>query len=250
MLAHIGLEIVDQRPAQVSSNRQALLGALAVDGALDLEQRVDAAHDLDCDRRQRDFLFARGLAPGVLLEIGHGEERAPRMDPTRRLPDRARLSARQIELVVAVIGVGLQDAGISRQMRLRMLAPAIARVVEHRRGRPDAAERLVVANINPAPPGIGFALGQNRHGRIVAMQALGRHDMGFDKAKERIERRADRAHRVGHGRQRDRHAFQRIALGLTVQRLMLAELLEHDHRQQARPRPAPRDRHGTAPAPG
>ena len=73
------------------------------------------------------------------------------------------------------------------------------------------------------------------------MQALGRHDMGFDKAQQRIERRADRAHRVGHGRQRDRHAFQRVALGLAVQRLMLAELLEHDHRQQARPRPAPRD---------
>ena len=163
------------------------------------------------------------------------------MHPARRLPDRAGLAVRQIELVVAVIGVRLQDAGISRQMRLRMLAPAIARVVEHRRGRPGAAEGLVVSNINPAPPGIGLAFGQNRHGRIVAMQALGRHDMSFHKAKERIERRADRAHRVGHGRQRDRHAFQGITLGLTVQRLVLTELLEHDHRQEARPRPSPRD---------
>ena len=126
-------------------------------------------------------------------------------------------------------------------MRLRMLAPAITRVVEHRRGRPDAAEGLVVSNINPAPPGIGLAFGQNRHGRIVAMQALGRHDVRFHQVKERIERRTDRAHRVGHGRQRDRHAFQRIALGLPIQRLVLTELLEHDHRQQARPRPAPRN---------
>ena len=71
------------------------------------------------------------------------------------------------------------------------------------------------------------------------MQALGRHDMGFDQAQQRIERGADRAHGVGHRRQRDRHAFQGVALGLAVQRLMLAELLEHDHGQQARPGPCP-----------
>jgi len=64
-------------------------------------------------------------------------------------------------------------------MRLRVLAPAIARVVEHRRRRPGAAEGLVVSNVNPAPAGICLAFGQNRHGCIVAMQALGRHDMRF-----------------------------------------------------------------------
>src|SRR5882762_925923 len=57
--------------------------------------------------------------------------------------------------------------------------------------------------------------------------------MSFDKTKERIERRTDRSHRVGHGRERDRHPFQSVTLGLTVQGLMLTELLEHDHRQQA-----------------
>jgi hypothetical protein len=31
----------------------------------------------------------------------------------------------QIELVIPVIGVGLQDAGIPRQMRPGMLAPAV-----------------------------------------------------------------------------------------------------------------------------
>ena len=73
------------------------------------------------------------------------------------------------------------------------------------------------------------------------MQALGRHDVGFDKTEERIERRADRAHRVGHGRESDRHAFQGVALGLAVQRLMLTKLLEHDHGQQAGTRPSPGD---------
>jgi transposase len=45
---------------------------------------------------------------------------------------------------VCLVGVGLQDAGITRQMRLRMFAAAIARAVEDRRRRPRAGERPVV----------------------------------------------------------------------------------------------------------
>ena len=63
------------------------------------------------------------------------------------------------------------------------------------------------------------------------MKALGRHDIGFEAAQQGIKRRTDRSHGVGHGRQRDRHAFESVALRLAVQRLMLAELLEHDHGQ-------------------
>jgi hypothetical protein len=44
------------------------------------------------------------------------------------------------------------------------------------------------------------------------MKALGRHDMGFDEAKEgRIQRGTNRSH--DHGRQRDRHALQSVAFG-------------------------------------
>jgi hypothetical protein len=56
----------------------------AIDGALDLEQRIDPPHDLDRNGRERDLLLAGGLAP--------------RMDPTRRFPDRSRVASRQIEL--------------------------------------------------------------------------------------------------------------------------------------------------------
>ena len=73
------------------------------------------------------------------------------------------------------------------------------------------------------------------------MQPLRRHDVRFNKAKKRVERLADRANRIGHGRQRYRHAFQGIPLGLPVQGLVLTELLKHDHRQQARSRPSPRN---------
>jgi hypothetical protein len=44
------------------------------------------------------------------------------MDPARCLPDRSRLPPGQIELVIPVIGVGLQDAGVACQMRLGVLA--------------------------------------------------------------------------------------------------------------------------------
>ncbi len=71
------------------------------------------------------------------------------------------------------------------------------------------------------------------------MKSLGRHDMGFDEAKQRIKRATDRSYSVCHGRQRERHAFESIALGLAVQRLMLAELLEHDHRQKTGAGPSP-----------
>jgi hypothetical protein len=66
----------------------------------------------------------------------------------------------------------------------------------------------------------------------------GRHDMGLDQAQQGIECPTDRSHCIRHGRQGDRHPFQSAALGLAVQRLMLAALLEHDHGQEAQAGPS------------
>ena len=156
------------------------------------------------------------------------------MYPTRRFPDRSRMAPSQIELVIPVIGVGLQDAGIARQMRLGMLAPAVARVVEHRRRWIGATKRPVVPDVDPAPSRVGLSLGQDWHRCIIGMKALGRHDIGFEAAQQGIKRRTDRSHGVCHGRQRNRHTFESVALRLTVRRLML---LEHDHGQKARAGP-------------
>ena len=65
--------------------------------------------------------------------------------------------------------------------------------------------------------------------------------MRLDEATKGVERCADGAHRVGHGRERDRRALERIAVGLPVEGLVLAKLLERNHREQARTRPSPRD---------
>ena len=122
-----------------------------------------------------------------------------------------------------------------------MFAAPIARVIEHRRRRPSAAEGRIVADIDPAAPRVGLALGQHGNRGVVPVKPLRRQHMGLDEAPQRVERCADGADGVGHGRQGDRRALERIAFGLTVQRLVLAELLKGDHRQKARPRPAARN---------
>jgi hypothetical protein len=81
------------------------------------------------------------------------------MHPTRRLDDRPRLASSLVQLVVAAIGIGLEDAGVACKMLGGMLAAAIARVIEHRRRRALAAEGPVVPNVNPTSPGVGLAGG-------------------------------------------------------------------------------------------
>jgi len=158
--------------------------------------------------------------------------------PARRLDERARLAVGLIELGVSAKSVGLEDPGIAGQVRLRMIAAPVARVIEHRRRRRRPAERSIVAHIDPTSPGVGLTLGQDRHGGVITVQSLGGEDVSLDAPEQRRQHGAAAAHLVGQGRQAQRHAFTGIAIGLTVERLMLPELLEQDHRQQAGAGPA------------
>ena len=72
------------------------------------------------------------------------------------------------------------------------------------------------------------------------MHALGREHVGTDQVVERLQQHGAAADLVGERRQAQFDALARIALGLPVERLMLAVLLEQDHRQQARPGKAAR----------
>lgn len=65
-------------------------------------------------------------------------------------------------------------------MRPWMFAAPIARVMEQCGRRLRTAERGIVADVNPQPAGIGLALGENRHRRIVAVQSLGGENMRLD----------------------------------------------------------------------
>src|SRR4051812_37225865 len=64
--------------------------------------------------------------------------------------------------------------------------------------------------------------------------------MALDTTKQRLQRRTSRADLIGERRQDERHALAGIALGLTVQRLVLTELLEQQHGHEVRPGPAAR----------
>ena len=66
-----------------------------------------------------------------------------------------------------------------------MFAAAVTRIVKHRRRRRGTAEWPVVADISPASPRVGLALGQHRHGSVVAMQPFGRQDVGLQPLPQR-----------------------------------------------------------------
>jgi hypothetical protein len=84
------------------------------------------------------------------------------------------------------------------------------------------------------------------------VQSFGREDVRFNTLEDRFEHRAAGPDLIGQGRQAQRHAFLGVAFGLAVERLMLPELLEQDHREQAGTGPTSGlwRSHGTAPAPG
>ncbi len=65
--------------------------------------------------------------------------------------------------------------------------------------------------------------------------------MRLDALEQRRQHRRAAADLVGQGRQTDRHALLGIAFGLPVERLMLAKLLEQDHRQKTGAGPAAGD---------
>ena len=98
-------------------------------------------------------------------------------------------------------------------MRLRVIAAAVARVIEHRRRRRRSGKRPIVAHIDPTSPGVGLALGQHRHGCVVAVQPFGGEDVLFDAPEQRRQHRAAAAHLIGQGRQAERHTLTGIAIG-------------------------------------
>ena len=86
----------------------ALAGAPAIDGSFDVEQRVDALHRLQRDRRDGRRRLA---APRIGGDIGQLEELAAGLGPAQRWRDGALRARDIVETVIAGIGVGLQNAG-------------------------------------------------------------------------------------------------------------------------------------------
>jgi hypothetical protein len=125
-------------------------------------------------------------------------------------------------------------------VRLRVLAAPVARVVEERRRRVGTRKWGVVADIDPQPSDVGLPFGHDRHGGVVAVDALGGENVRLDALVERHQRERCGADLVSEGRDAERHAFAGEPLSLAVERLVLPVLLEQQHCQEARPRPPTR----------
>ena len=67
-----------------------------------------------------------------------------------------------------------------------VLVLSIARGVIERRRPCVTAKGPVVTDIRPDAPRHRLALGQDRHGRIVAMQSFGSQDVAFDQRMKRL----------------------------------------------------------------
>src|ERR1041385_2315465 len=100
------------------------ISTLAIDRALDIQQRVDATDRLQSQRRDHARSFALRLASGIRGNIGQDKEWSTGMHPTCRLDDRPRLSSGLVQLFGAAIGIRCagcwnirQDAGWDVQSR-------------------------------------------------------------------------------------------------------------------------------------
>ena len=176
------------------------------------------------------------------------------MRPARRLDDRARLAACDIERIVARVGVDLHDAGVFRELPLWMLALAGRRVIEHGRRRGLAAERPVVAHVSPDAARAALALGQHRHRRVVdvdapqASQAVGGVHVRTNRIAQRHQRRRAGADPVGQRRHIEIDALARIDVALPVERQVRAVLAEQHVGQQLWPARVRARSDATAPA--
>jgi hypothetical protein len=95
----------------------------AIDAALDLEQGVNAFDCLQRDRRDRSRILASPCIGGDVRQL---EELSPGMGPAQRRRDRPLRARGIVQLVVAAIGIRLQDAAEGLQMPHGMFVPPVA----------------------------------------------------------------------------------------------------------------------------
>ena len=123
-----------------------------------------------------------------------------------------------------------------------MLAAAVGRVEERDRRRIGPAERPVVPDIAPQPRDLRLLLGQHRHRGVVAVQALGREDVGPDLQHQRHQAGGRRTYPVRQRGDVELDPFAGVDRTLPGERQMLAVLRGQHQGQQVRPGPAAGDR--------
>lgn len=217
-----GVHVVEKRFALLLAHGLPLVSAAAVDSALDLEQRVEAP-PVQLGRPVCHSSCPRGHSsrcrPVRRSPAAHGRSKCRR--------DRQHLLLRVEQRFEAIVAVGLQDAGESGQMLLRVLATPVARGVVDCRRWCMPTEGPIVPHISPDAPGRALALGQDADGGVVAMKALGREDMALDQLEERHDGE-------GSAGRPEIDPLDLEARALAVEWSVHAELVEENGRQQLR----------------
>lgn len=150
--AHIVLELRYPRRTALLADCQAFVWLSTVELALDLEEGVDPFYRLPGQRLDRSGLPSE---PALRCYVGKLKELATGMHPAQRPDDRTCCTIGNVELIVAVIGAGLQDAAEVCQMVFGMFASLVARLAEQcgrrrtHRSRPGRWSSL--ASPMPAP---------------------------------------------------------------------------------------------------
>jgi hypothetical protein len=93
-----GVHVLEKRLALFLAHGAPLVDAAAVDGALDLEQRIEASDRLQRDRRDR---FALLTFPSILLDVSQLEEAPPRMGKAKRWRWRLSFSIRSSRCAIS-----------------------------------------------------------------------------------------------------------------------------------------------------
>jgi hypothetical protein len=125
------------------------------------------------------------------------------------------------------IGVGLQDAGITRQVsrpdcasRRTPPLPDRARQTAGRRARRACPRE----SGDPQSAGDRLARGLHRHCRVVAVHTLGSEDVAADQLGQRAQHRRGGADVIGQGRHVEVDAFTGVGFALPVQQPLVADL--------------------------
>lgn len=92
-------------------------------------------------------------------------------------------------------------------MALGMLLPPIARGIIECRRRRLPAERPVIPDVGPDAAHVGLAPCQDRHGGIIAMQAISSKHMRLDQRMKWLQRCSTRANLVGERREAQFYAL-------------------------------------------
>ena len=121
-------------------------------------------------------------------------------------------------------------------MAPRMNRRPVWRVVEHRGRWAQAAEWPILAHIGPQSARARPVLGKDRHRGVVAVQPLGREDMGTDQVDERRQCRAAGPNPIRQRGDVEVDPLVGECLALPGQRQVLAELRLEDGGEQLWPR--------------